>query len=68
MSHQRTIEVAGYKVEVVRFFDGSFYYPVGSIYAEFEVSSKGFRQLSHYLRKYRWIRSLLLSVATELPL
>jgi hypothetical protein len=55
----KTIEVSGYKVEVHNFGYSSFYYPSFNGNAEFPVSSKGFRQLSHYLRTVKWLSNLI---------
>ncbi len=56
MEKKRIIEVAGYPVEVINFGGNqSYYYPqIGD--QEFKVTSKGFRQLSHFLRTVRWLR------------
>ena len=53
MEKKRIIEVAGYPVEVINFGGNqSYYYPqVGD--QEFEVTAKGFRQLSSFLRILR---------------
>lgn len=56
MTQKREIEVNGFKVEVVNFGYASFYYPLFNSDAEFKVSSKGYRQLSHYLRFIKYIR------------
>lgn len=54
MSAKRTIEVLGCKVDVVTFGKRSFYYPqIGD--QEFRVSSKGFRQLSQFIRTCRYL-------------
>jgi hypothetical protein len=50
----RQIEVDGFKVEVHNFGYASFFYPLFNGNAEFKVSSKGFKQLRHYLRTVRW--------------
>lgn len=50
----RTIKVAGYLVDVMKFGKKSFYYPQFNGDAEFEVNSKGFRQLHSYLRTVTW--------------
>ena len=59
MEKKRIIEVAGYPVEVINFGGNqSYYYPqVGD--QEFEVTAKGFRQLSSFLRTLRWINRLM---------
>lgn len=54
----RTIVVAGYEVDVYNFSYASFYYPSFNGNAEFPVTAKGFRQLSHYLRTCNWLNSL----------
>ena len=55
----RIIEVAGFQVEVVKFSYASFYYPAFNGNAEFRVTSKGFRDLSHYLRTVKHFNSIL---------
>lgn len=50
----RTITVAGYKVDIMKFGKQSFYYPQFNGDAEFKVNSKGFRQLHSYLRTVTW--------------
>lgn len=57
---KRTIEIAGYPVEVYNFGYASFMYPEFNGNAEFPTTSKGFRQLSHYLRTCTWIRENLM--------
>lgn len=51
----RTIELHGFKVDVCNFGYSSYYYPHFNMNMEFKVSSKGFRELSHYLRYVKWI-------------
>lgn len=55
----RQIIVAGLKVDVHNFGYAAFYYPAFNGNAEFKVSSKGFRQLSHYLRTVKYFRALV---------
>jgi len=55
----RTIEVSGFKVDVYRFSYASFYYPQFNGNAEFPVTSKGFRQLSHYLKTVKYFNALI---------
>ena len=55
----REIEVDGFKVEVHNFGYASFYYPSFNGNAEFEVNSKGFKRLRHYLRTVKWAQSHL---------
>lgn len=55
---KRTIEVAGYKVDVYNFGYASFLYPQFNGNAEFDCTAKGFRQLSHYLRTCKWLWAL----------
>jgi len=55
----RTIEVAGYEVDVHHFSYASFYYPVFNGNAEFPVTSKGFRSLSRYLRTVTFFNKLV---------
>lgn len=55
----RTIKVSGYDVDVHTFSYASFYYPVFNGNAEFPVTSKGFRELSHYLRTVKYFGNLL---------
>lgn len=56
---KRLIEVCGYEVEVVDFGYAQFYYPTFNGDAEFKVNSKGFRQLSSYLRTVTWGRNIV---------
>lgn len=56
---ERTIQVAGYDVNVVIYSYASYYYPAFNGNAEFKVSAKGFRDLSHYLRIVRWAQSMM---------
>jgi hypothetical protein len=55
----RTIEVAGFKVDVYKFSYASFYYPQFNGNAEFKVNAKGFRELSHYLRTVKYFNALM---------
>lgn len=57
-SQVRKIEVCGFQVEVHNFGYASFYYPCFNGNAEFPVTAKGFRRLSHYLRTVRFFREL----------
>jgi len=59
MATKRIIEVAGFSVEVYNFGYASYYYPSFNGNAEFKVTSKGFRELSHYLRTIRFFRNQL---------
>lgn len=59
---QRFIQVCGFKVEVCQYHYASFYYPSFNGNAEFKVSSKGFRELSHYLRTCKWMDEQMKSV------
>jgi hypothetical protein len=56
----RTINILGFNVDVYKFGKRSFYYPQFNGDAEFEVSSKGFRKLHHYLRNVIWSRNIVL--------
>lgn len=58
MSKVREIIVCGFKVEIHHFGYASFYYPAFNGNAEFKVTSKGYRQLSHYLRTVKWLQNL----------
>lgn len=53
---ERIIEVCNCRVEVVTYSYGSFYYPCFNSNAEFKVNSKGFRELSRYIRTVRYFR------------
>jgi len=55
----REIEVAGCIVEVHNFGYASYYYPSFNGNAEYEVSSKGFRELSSYIRTITWLNTWL---------
>lgn len=55
----RIINIAGFEVEVHKFSYASYYYPVFNGNAEFKVSSKGFRELSSYLRTVKYFNSLI---------
>ncbi len=57
----RTIEVDGFKVDVMNFKYAQFYYPQFNGNAEFKVSSKGFKALRHYLRAVKWAREIIFS-------
>jgi len=52
---KRTIQMFGFNIEIWNFGSKSFYYPTFNGNAEFEVNSKGFRQLSHYLRTVNYL-------------
>lgn len=52
---ERTIELWGFKIDVYTFGYASFYYPQFNPNAEFKASSKGFRELSRYLRTVNWL-------------
>ena len=56
---KRTFVVAGYTCKLYDFGYKSYIYPDFNGDAEFEVSSKGFRELSHYLRTIKYFRSFL---------
>ncbi len=56
---KRTINVCGHKVDVINFGYASFYYPQFNGDAEFKVSSKGFRNLSSYLRTFIWSNNIV---------
>jgi len=56
---KRTINVCGFMVHVYGFSYASYYYPDFNGDAEFPVTSKGFRQLSHYLRTVKWADNLV---------
>lgn len=56
----RTIIILGFKIDVYKFGNRSFYYPQFNGNAEFEVSSKGFRKLHTYLRNILWSRNIVL--------
>lgn len=62
----RTITVAGYLVDVMKFGKRSFYYPQFNGDAEFEVNSKGFRQLHSYLRTVTWGRTIVESCGRKI--
>lgn len=47
---EKKIKVCGFDVRVINFGYASYFYPEFNGNAEFPVNSKGFRQLSHYLR------------------
>lgn len=51
----REIIVAEYIVKIYNFGYASYYYPEFNGNAEFPVTSKGYRELSHYLRTVRWL-------------
>jgi hypothetical protein len=55
----RTFLLHGWEVEVWRFGNKSFYYPAFNGDAEFTVDSKGFRELSSYLRMMNWVNKIM---------
>lgn len=55
---KRKLKVAGYNVTVVNFGYASYYYPDFNGNAEYPVTSKGYRALSHYLRTIKWVDNL----------
>ncbi len=63
---EREIEVNGFKVSVCQYHYGSFYYPRFNGNAEFKVSAKGFRQLSHYLRTTKYFDGLMKEMLSEI--
>lgn len=56
---KRMINIYGYDVEVYDFGYKQYMYPSFNGNAEFEVTRKGFRKLSHYLRTCIWIKNLI---------
>jgi len=65
MAHQslvNTFDLAGCKIEVHNFGYASFYYPTFNSNAEYPVTSKGFRQLSHYVRTVKYFGNMVQSV------
>lgn len=58
MHNVRYIHILGFRVEVHNFGYAAFYYPSFNGNAEFKVSAKGFRELSHYLRFIKKYTSL----------
>lgn len=59
MSKIKEIEVDGWKVEVHDFEYAQFFYPSFNGNAEFPVSSKGWKQLRHYLRTVNHFKILM---------
>jgi len=55
----RTIEVEDFKVDVYDFKYAQFYYPQFNGNAEFEVNSKGFKKLRHYLKTVKRFDNLI---------
>ena len=62
----RSIQLFGFNIEVHNFGKRSFYYPSFNGNAEFEVSSKGFRQLSHYLRTVKYFDAIVKDCESKL--
>lgn len=56
---KRVINLHGYDVEIFDFGYKWYMYPSFNGNAEFEVTNKGFRQLSSYLRTCSWMRKLI---------
>lgn len=56
---KRRIEILGYEVIVIDFGYSQYYYPAFNGDAEFKVNSKGFRELSHYLRTVKWADNIM---------
>lgn len=52
---KRVFELHGYQIEVYDFGYKQYMYPYFNGNAEFEVTSNGFRKLSHYIRTCIWI-------------
>lgn len=55
----RTIILFGYKVDIFDFGYKKYMYPQFNGNAEFEVTQKGFRRLSSYLRTCIWANNNL---------
>jgi len=51
---KRIFNLCGHKIEVFDFGYKQYMYPAFNGNAEFEVSAKGFRKLSSYLRTCDW--------------
>ena len=56
---KRSINICGFNVEVYDFGYASYMYPEFNGNAEFEISRKGFKELSHYLRTIIWMNNLI---------
>ena len=56
---KRTFFIKGYEIELIDFGYKVFFYPSFNRDAEFEVSSKGFRKLSHYIRTIIYFRNYM---------
>ena len=59
MNKFRTISVCGFNVEIHRFGNKTFYYPTFNGNAEFKCNSKGFRELSSYLRSVLYFNNIV---------
>lgn len=59
MATKRIIKVAGCDVEMINFGYASYYYPIFNGDAEFPVTSKEFRRLSHYIRTVKYFQSFI---------
>lgn len=65
MTKDRRIIINGFDVDVVNFGRVSFYYPAFNGNAEFPVTSKGFRQLSHYLRFVKHVKEMMANLLSH---
>lgn len=55
---KRTFKLYGYEIDVFDFGYKQYMYPSFNGDAEFEVTHKGFRKLSTYLKNCLWIREM----------
>jgi len=59
---KKEITLFGFKVQIMQFGKAQFFYPTFNGNAEFKVSKKGFKELTHYLRSVNYHDRLLESV------
>ena len=65
----RDIKVYNFEVEIHDFGYAKYMYPKFNMNAEFKVSKKGYKQLSHYVRnckKYMGLCSVILAALSAL--
>ena len=56
---KRTVKILGFDVDIYAYPNKQYMYPSFNGDAEFVVSRKGFRQLSHYLRNIIWMDKIV---------
>jgi hypothetical protein len=54
---KRTVTILGFKIDLYDFGYAKYMYPQFNGDAEFEISRKGYKKLTHYLRNIIWMQN-----------